>query len=35
MELADDASFGIMPGVVLNRNDSGNRYNMGILCSYL
>jgi len=32
-ELADDASFGIMPGVVLNRNDSGNRYNMGILAA--
>ena len=32
-ELADDASFGVMPGIVLNRNDDGKRYNVGILAA--
>lgn len=32
-ELADDASFGIMPGIMLNRNDDGKRYTMGILAA--
>ncbi|TXI96279.1 MAG: transporter [Burkholderiaceae bacterium] len=32
-DLADDASFGIMPGIMLNRNDAGKRYNMGILAA--